>query len=415
MRTSWLTLLLSAGAALAPGGARGQDYWPPNPVVPLPLYHDRPDTGGFYAAGEFLLWRQTNPLKPQTVAVRGLVDFDGSIIADLNGITIEPINGGPPFILPGKPRPGTFIGSGADALNTIQVHGPQSYEPGFEFTLGWRFQDGIALEISWWHLIEAQYKAVASLVPPGLNPGQNLSDSFLFSPVFNFPNDFAGPADKLALGNPNAAFGIWNAASVMTERYIQRFDQFDITGRIPIAESECNRCYGLIGARLVWLWEQFYWRTVAETALGQSQQDWTAIYTNVVSNRLYGVDIGIGDEWRLGDTPIGTFSVSLDLRAAAFADIVKERAKYERADKFTASQIARTEYKPAGELQAQLNFWWYPIEGVQIRVGYDAMGFFNTVSSPYPVNFNYSLDQNLWRDGTFRFLDGINAGIGFIF
>jgi hypothetical protein len=59
--------------------------------------------------------------------------------------------------------------------------------------------------------------------------------------------------------------------------------------------------------------------------------------------------------------------------------------------------------------------WWYPVEGVQVRIGYDAMGFFNTVSSPYPVNFNYSLGQNLWRDGTFRFIDGVNLGVGFIF
>ncbi len=103
-RTSWLALLLSAGLALAPGGARGQDYSPPDPVVPLPLYHDRPETGGLFMAGEFLFFRETNPLKPQTVAYRGLRDFDGSISADINGTTVEPLNGGPPFILPGTGR-----------------------------------------------------------------------------------------------------------------------------------------------------------------------------------------------------------------------------------------------------------------------------------------------------------------------
>jgi hypothetical protein len=415
MRTSWLALLLSAGTALAPGVAWGQDYFPPDPVVPLPLYHDRPETGGFYAAGECIFWRQTNPLKPQTVAFRGLLDFDGSISADFNGVTVEPINGGPPFILPGTPHPGTFIGSGRDALNTAQVHGPQTYQPGFDFILGWRFESGVALEVAWYHLLEAKYGAVATLVPPNLNPGQLLADSFLFSPVFNFPNDFAGPPNKIALGNPNAAFGIWNAATVMSESFVQRFDQLDIRGRIPICESDNNRTYGLIGPRFVWLWERFSWRTVSQDAAGNSSQEDVAIYSNVTSNRLYGVFLGCGDECRLGDTPIGTFSVSLDVNAAMFADVIKERAKYERADRFTASQLARTEYKAVPELQAQLNLWWYPIEGIQVRVGYDAMGFFNTVSSPYPVDFNYSLDKNLWRDGTFRFIDGINAGIGFIF
>ena len=112
---------------------------------------------------------------------------------------------------------------------------------------------------------------------------------------------------------------------------------------------------------------------------------------------------------------MGTFSVSLDLNAGVFMDFVHEEAKYERADFFTASKISHREVKPAGELEAQLNLWWYPIEGVQVRIGYDAMGFFNTVASPYPVDFNYSLGRNLWRDGEFRFIDGVNLGIGFIF
>src|SRR5207253_6974440 len=46
-------------------GAMGFDYAPPDPEFPLPLYHERPETGGFYAAGEFLLLRQTNPLNEQ--------------------------------------------------------------------------------------------------------------------------------------------------------------------------------------------------------------------------------------------------------------------------------------------------------------------------------------------------------------
>ena len=415
-RTSWLALLLSAGLALAPGGARGQDYSPPDPVVPLPLYHDRPETGGLFIAGEFLFFRESNPLKPQTVAYRGLRDFDGSISADINGTTVEPLNGGPPFILPGPGNPGTFLGSGKDALNTQQVRGPQTFEPGFKITAGWRFEDGTTFEASWMSILETKYNAVASTVPNLFyNAGPQLADSFLFSPVFNFPNDFAGPANKIALGNPGAAYGIWNAAAVMTEQFVQRFDQFDMTARIPIVESDCNRIYGLVGPRVVWIWESFKWRTVAEDFTGNSEQDWAADYTNITSNAMWGAHVGCGDEWRLGDTPMGTFSVSLDLNAGVFMDFVHEEAEYYRQDFFTSSKITHKEIHPTGELEAQLNLWWYPIEGVQVRVGYDAMGFFNTVSSPYPVDFNYSLGQNLWKDNAFRFIDGVNLGIGFIF
>src|SRR5438132_8669837 len=55
------------GVLPPPTVVRGQDYSPPDPVFPLPLYHERPETGGFYAAGEFLLMRQTIPLKEQPV------------------------------------------------------------------------------------------------------------------------------------------------------------------------------------------------------------------------------------------------------------------------------------------------------------------------------------------------------------
>jgi hypothetical protein len=408
--------LLAAGlTALTAGAVRAQDYTAPDPVFPLPLYHDRPELGGFYASGEFLFMRQTNPLKHQVIAFRGLVDFDGSVIADLNGTTFVPTGGGQRIIVPGNVVPGTFIGSGAVALSSDDAHGPQTYEPGFALTLGWRFRSGVAVEIQWWHLFEAKYAAVATLVPPNLQAGQNLEDTFLFSPVFNFPNDFAGPPQKIALGNPFAVYGIWNGASIMSEQFTQRFEQFDVTGRIPLYENDCDRCYGIIGPRLVWFWERFQWRTVSQDFNGQATQADVALYSNIVSNRLYGVHIGGGNEYRLGDTPIGTFSVSIDLQAAALLDVIKERAKYERADFAIAAQRARTEYKAVPELQGQINLWWYPIEGIEMRLGYDAMGFFNTVSSPYPVDFNYGRLNGGWRDNTFRFVDGLNAGIGFIF
>src|SRR5207244_2573843 len=136
------------------------------------------------------------------------------------------------------------------------------------------------------HLVDAKYNAVASILPQPANGnfpvGQNLQNTFLFAPVFNFPNEFAGPSSKIALSSalptsssaaavnigaifpfgsgiiligptttggagsinigpvaaaaaassagaiipPQAAFGIWNGASVMSLLFTQRHDQY---------------------------------------------------------------------------------------------------------------------------------------------------------------------------------------------
>jgi hypothetical protein len=413
-RTSWLALVLTAGAMWTPMSVRGQEVPAlTDPTFPLPLYHDRPEKGGFYAAGEFLFWRQTNPLHNQVIAVRGLLDFDGSITADLNGTVINPTNGQPPIIVPGQPMVGTFLGSGTPALVADQVKGPLSYEPGWRLTAGWRFRDGLAVEFSWMSLVEAKYASGATLVPPGLQAGPLLLDTFLFSPVFNFPNDFAGPPLKLALGNPFAAYGIWNGASVMSIQFVQRFTQYDLNARVPIFETDYCRCYGLAGFRHVSMWERFQWRTVAEDFQGQAGQDDVAIYSNIVSNQMYGPTIGCGNEVYFGHG----FSLSLDLRAALMMDFVHEIVRYdlgqENATAISAKRGAK-EYTVVPELDAIVNAWWYPIEGVQVRVGYNLLNFFNTISSPNPVSFNFgNLDPGYSR--TYRFIDGFQAGIGFIF
>jgi hypothetical protein len=425
-RCVWLALLLGAGAVLVPAAARGQEVPPADPVFPLPLYHDRPERGGFYAAGEFLYFRETNPLHHQLIAIRGLTDVDGSVVADLNGIIIQG-TGGPPLIIPNPtpglenffglfgvpfaaPTSGTFLGSGAPALWADDAGGPGSYQPGFRLTGGWRFHDGSAIEVSWMSLVEARYSAVATLIPQGLNIGPLHTESFLFSPVFNFPNDFAGPAEKIALGNPYAVYGIWNGASVMSIDFLQRFSQYDIQGRCPIFETDHCRCYGLIGVRHVDMWERFLWRTVSEDFQGQAGQNDVALYTNIVSNQMYGPTVGIGDEYYIGHG----FSVSLDLRAAGMIDFVHEIAKYERADFTTGSKRGKRDYTVVPELQANLNVWWYPIEGVEIRAGYELASFFNTMAAPDPISFNYGgLDPQWQRQ--YRFMDGFNAGISFIF
>ena len=58
---------------------------------------------------------------------------------------------------------------------------------------------------------------------------------------------------------------------------------------------------------------------------------------------------------------------------------------------------------------------WYPIEGIQMKVGWNFLAFFDTVQADQQVDFDFrSLDPN-WKNRFVRFLDGLNAGIGFIF
>lgn len=419
-RIRYLAVLLAAGAAWMPAAwgqdrpaaatllppdsslapiVRAQDYAPPASVWPLPLYHDHPERGGFYVGFEFLYMRQTNPLDAQNIAFRGLIDADGSISTALG--------------IPGGP--GTFIGSGTVALTAADV-GPSTYAPGYNATFGWRFQSGVAVELSWKHLEEAKMTGGASIEPPGFRAGPFMADTFVTAPVFNFPAEYAGPATQLAVGNDGATFGIWNAAANMQVTLTQRFDQWDITGRIPIFQGDDDRFYAIVGPRVVALWERFRWRTVSSPDFdtGDVGPSDVALYSNVVSNRMYGLHIGCGEELRFGDTPMGTFAVSLDTQAAIMVNYVKARAKYEREDRATSAHRSRRLNTIVPELEAQLNLCWYPIEGVQMRFGYDVMGFFNTIAAPDPVSFNFgALDPPLER--TFRFIHGFNAGIGFIF
>ncbi len=432
-RTFWLKWLLAAATLLLPLAAvPGQEVPQPDPVWPFPIYHDRPERGGLFVTGEFVMFRQTNPLEHQPIAVRGFFDVDGSITG----------------------RPGGFLGSHEPVLFADDAGGPGTYQPGFRTGIGWRFADGLSVELNWMHLQKAQYFAVVSGVsPPGFVSDRSLADTYLSAPVFNFPPEYSGPLiDGPALSIPargtantfniNAGYGVWNAADVMSIEFDQRFEQVDLVGRVPIFETDCDRCYGLVGFRAVWIWERFKWRTVDQgfttnsdispsatinTFTGQITNPNTtttvtvipdqdprnaAVYTNIVSNRLYGPTIGFGNEWYLGHG----FSVSLDGQAALSLDVVKERAKYEPGLKDAGPQAKRsiTDWTAAPEVQGSISLWWYPIEGIQMQIGYDVMAFFNTVAAPNPVSFNYGGLDPAWERRS-RLFDGLHAGIGITF
>jgi len=97
-------------------------------------------------------------------------------------------------------------------------------------------------------------------------------------------------------------------------------------------------------------------------------------------------------------------------------DIVNTRAKYEFTTKNQppVSKRSRKQYTLVPELQANLGINYYPFEGVEIRLGYDVMAFFNTISSPVPVSFDW-MGVDPGYQSTFRLLDGFNAGFALVF
>src|SRR5205807_4256129 len=122
-----------------------------------------------------------------------------------------------------------------------------------------------------------------TLVPPGFVVGQNLEDTFLFSPVYNFPGQYAGPtAGDVGIGNPLATYGIWNGASLMTISFEQHFQQWEATWRQTLYQDECMRLNALVGPRFAWIWERFKWVTFDADVNGNTDPSTTAIYTNIV-------------------------------------------------------------------------------------------------------------------------------------
>lgn len=513
-KTLWGTWVLGACLTLLPARAQAQQYAPADPQVPIPYGSTRPEDGGLFTAATFGFYRQTNPLRQQLVAVRGLFAYDTGgrtvttnlevFIPSRNGVTIPttPVPGGDGlFLQPGdlpdfahdtgfppantnfgititgglevaftvSPGIGTtqttlglfvfrpttqvlaglfdqpgFVGSGAPALDVSQLHQRNSYEPAMKFDLGWKFRDGSSVSLSWFYIAEAQYRAGASLAPPGLGPGANadailgarLENTFLFSPVYNFPPEYAGADFKIDVQpgtqsnirgrdinvNSQTAFGIWNAATVMTLEFRQRFQQWDITYRDPVWETENHRLNAIAGARFAWIWEKFKWVTYSEGVDDKGTADtrddtiisgpqFNGVYSNVVSNRMYGAFAGCEDEWYLGHG----FALQVRTLAALLADTVKERAKYETQAKYLGlpeNKYARNEWKLVPQLQATAGLMWYPTEFVQLWLGYDFMVFFNTVASPRPIGFDYLNINPSWTTVN-RIFDGGQAGISF--
>jgi hypothetical protein len=444
MRNRWigLGLVLCFGVAMTSNSVQAQPLYdvPGNASFTTPvLGHDRPESGGFYTALEFVLLHQSRQIGSQVVGVRGLIDSTGLISSTVQRQFIVSATGAvTPILTTVRGIPGTFLGSRTIALSTDNL-GRTTYEPGTRLTLGYRFDDGFSLSLSYMHLFDAKYNASASLVPPFFrnvlnspavrNPNGDppatgtitLADSYVTAAVFNFPTNYAGPQVKTQFdtnttdedGNNPAGltYGIWNAASNMDILLTQRFDNADITGRMPVYATDYSRTYALAGARFSWFFERFRWRTTSLDINGGGGPQDVAVYSNTLSQRMYGAFLGAGNEIYLTEG----FAASVDTTGALLLNIVKQRAKYELGDRSTQAKRSRNFFTVVPNANIAGNLWWYPIPNVQLRLGYQGQFYFNTKYMDKPISFNYGAIDPAYETKFLRFVHGINFGLGLTF
>jgi hypothetical protein len=390
---SWAEILSNSRGPVARGQMDYDAGIPGRPPIIAPIPTGNPGGNGFYWHSEFVFLTQTFALGDQWVAVRGLIDSTGQITG----------------------LPGTLIGTGFPALTTGQF-GRRSYFPGWNMGLGYKFDNGIAVFANFTQMLDHKYSAGASLVPPYHRSFPDLADTFLTAPVYNFPPDFAGPlqVSGLDLSDINQGgnfYGIWNGASVMTIEFTQRYTEGEIGARVPLYQTEYSRVYGLGGARYAWFFERFKWRTVAHDVFGRAFPFDTALYTNTLSQRMYGPFCGCGHEVYIGKRT----AVSLDLTVSPLINVAKERVKYILGDRTTQAKRSRDDFTVVPNGNADLNFWWYPIEGVQFRFGYQAMTFFNTRYMKEPIAFDFGALDPVYETRAFRIVHGFHVGLGLFF
>jgi hypothetical protein len=361
------------------------------PTIPIPT--GRAGAAGFYGAAEFVIMSQTRTIGGQVVAYRGLIDSTGRITG----------------------LPGTPIGSRQEALTTQEL-GRTTFQPGLQVEVGYRFEDGTRLYANYLHLFDAHYSAGATLAAPFARSRPDLVDTFLTAAVFNFTPQFAGPQTKTAYdlgpGNPGFnTYGIWNGASIMDIKYTQRYQQAEIGMRMPMFQTDYSRVYGIAAGKFGWFFDRFQWRTVSPDINGAVQPQFAAFYTNTLSQRMYGPVVGCGHEVFLANQ----FSLSCDLTGGLLLSVVKERAKYELADRTTRAKRGREDFDIVPNANAAVNLWWYPVEGVQVRIGYSGMTYFNTKRMEEPIGFNYGAIDPSYGVQAFRLIHGVNVGFGLFF
>jgi hypothetical protein len=176
-------------------------------------------------------------------------------------------------------------------------------------------------------------------------------------------------------------------------------------------QTEYSRIYGLTGARFNWFFERFRWYTQSLDLDGNGGPQNSATYTNTLSQRMYGPYLGFGHDIYLGNR----FALSTDMSAALLLSVVKERAKYKLDDDSIQAKRSRNSFELVPSVGGNINMLWYPLSGVQVRIGYQVNTFWNTTRMRDPVGFDYGAIDPTYTPQAFRLIHGLNFGIGVFF
>ena len=350
--------------------------------------------------------------------------MDGAITGDLNGTVVNTV-GQPPFIIRGPIVPGNFLGTGTPALFTDDLRGQESFEPGYRITLGYRFDNGTAIETSYMALQKVTYSANASLIPHELCQ----------------PGGRAVPGRFVHLGTVlQSAAGIRRGQPEdgarqprLGLRHLQRRQQH--VDELPASSSRTGTfAAGCRGTRTT---APASTVTLAAGSPGSGSSSGCGPFPPTSSATARRTDVGVYRKrrfqphvrpvrrHRVRTVSSATASASaLETEAAFLLDIVKERANVQNGDRndappgtpFVSVKKAATNFQPGRRIRRPTpRCTWYPIEGIQLRAGYNFMTFLNTVDMQDPIAFDArNFDPN-WQNRAIRFMDGFNAGIGFIF
>ena len=87
-------------------------------------------------------------------------------------------------------------------------------------------------------------------------------------------------------------------------------------------------------------------------------------------------------------------------------NVTKERVKYELGDDTTQAKRSRNDTTLVPNANADMNLWWYPLEGVQVRFGYNAMTLFNTRYMKEPIAFDFGALDPAYENRAFRLVHG---------
>ena len=333
------------------------------------------------------------------VAYRGFQAFDNSL---------------------GVPQ-GQWVGSKMIALNTNQVAGPSSFQPGWDFFIGWRFQGGVAVELDWKHLVQNQFSAAAAawLQPGATNAGSVLQNTFVTAQVYNFGPEWAGAPQNVTQGDVGATFGIWNAASFMQELYIQRLSTSIRSTPASRSSIPPTRASTACSARAIRLdrrsipldddlrKDQFGNDDGAAAHEQHDLQPHVRLPCRLRARLVSGqhADRGVCVHVRSGRRP-PLFRLR-QAPSAAFIPLTNSNPQ-------VGSSRSRRIYSIVPGVDGQLGVDWYPWEAIKLHMGYDVNTFFNTIASDQPIDFNLGRVTPQYEHQFLRYFYGFSFGVSFV-